>query len=177
MAATLDLPAVRRFTDELKDRARRCDNGEGMICSNLDETIRHYLQLCVELRGYINEWARAIFEGQLTFDPAVEDLLKDEVRSLLRHAKRIAALGRAMCQMCVELPGLDPLHFNIADFDFLLENWVSPRLSVNPAARVKLPAATQRQIIENLNKLSPLPSDWKPTDPVQLALFQKQGGK
>jgi hypothetical protein len=76
--ATLDLMAVQRFTAELNDRLRRCDNGEGMICVSLDESINYYVQLCAELRTYVNQWARAIFTGQVAFDQAVEDLLKEE---------------------------------------------------------------------------------------------------
>src|ERR1035438_4537112 len=54
MPATLDLTDVRRFTDDLNDRLRRCENGEGMICSSLDESINYYDQLCGEMRAYVN---------------------------------------------------------------------------------------------------------------------------
>ena len=173
MIATLDLSAVRRFTDDLEERVRRCENGEGMICSNLDESISHYLRLTNDLRQFVNEWARAVFTGQVAFDQTVEDLLKEEMKRLMRQAKRVAALGRAMCEMCGELNGLDPLQSNILHFDYLLDNWVSPRLAVNPAARVTVPDEAGRQIVDNLKKLSRLPREWKPTDPVQLKLFQR----
>jgi len=165
MPATLDLPAVRRFTEDLNDRLRRCDNGEGIICSNLDESINYYVQLCSELRAYVNQWARAIFTGEVAFDPAVEDLLKEEVRRLLHRAKQVAARGRAMDGQCYVLQGLNALHCHIADFDYLLENWVSPRPAVSPTPRVKLSHAVEQQVMERLGKLAALPSDWRPTEP------------
>jgi len=159
MSAILDLPAVRRFTEDLTDRLRRCDNGEGAICSNLDESINHYVHLCGDLRAYINQWARAIFTKQVAFDPAVEDLLKEEMRHLLHRAKQLAARGRAMDGQCYVLQGLNALHCHIADFDYLLENWVSPRPAVSPAPRVKLSNAVEKQVLERLEKLSALAGD------------------
>ena len=177
MPATLDLVAVRRFTEDLNERLRRCDHGEGMICSNLDESINHYVQLCGELRAYINQWARAIFTGQASFDPEVEELLKQEVRHLLHRSKQIAARGRAMDGQCYVLQGLNPLHCYIADLDYLLENWVSPRLAVSPAPRMRLSQAVEQQVNERLGKLSALPADWRPSDPEQAAFFQKRRAK
>ncbi|HBI45214.1 MAG TPA: hypothetical protein DDY78_20515 [Planctomycetales bacterium] len=177
MPATLDLLAVRRFTDDLNERLRQCDNGEGMFCSNLSATIDHYVQLCGELRAYVNHWARAIFTGQTAFDQAVEDLLKEEARRLLHRSKRLAAQGRAMDGMCYVLPGLNPLHCHLADLGYLLENWVSPRLSVSPAPRVRLSHAAEQQVMERIGKLSALPADWRPNDPEQRALFPRQREK
>lgn len=165
MQATLDLLAVRRFTEDLKERVRQCDNGEGMICSNLDETITHYVRLCAELRAYMIQWARAVFTGEVGFDSAVECLLKEEAQRLLGRAKEVAARGRAMDGQCYVLQGLNALHYHIADFDYLLANWVSPRLAVSPAPRVKLSNAAEQQVLERIKKLSPLPSDWRPTGP------------
>jgi hypothetical protein len=174
MPATLDLPTVRRFTDDLNERLRRCDNGEGMICSSLDESINYYVRLCGELREYVNQWARAVFMGRVAFDPEVEKLLMMESRRLLHRAKQVAACGRVMNGQRFVLEGLGALHYHIADLDYLLENWVSPRLAVGAAPRVKLSEAAEQQASERLEKLSPLPSDWRPTDPEQVAFFQKQ---
>ena len=104
MPATLDISAVRRFTDDLNDRLRQCDNGEGMFCSNLSATINYYVQLCGELRAYVNQWARAIFTGQTAFDQDVEDLLKEEGRRLLHRSKQVAAQGAqwTACVMCCQ---------------------------------------------------------------------------
>jgi hypothetical protein len=174
MAGTINLAAARRFADDLNERARRCDNGEGMLCASLDESIQHYVQLCEQLRAYINEWARSVFAGQIAFDPEVDALLNAEARRLLRRAKRVAARGRTLGGECFELQGLDALHYHIADFDYLLENWVKPRLAVSPAPRVPLSEATASEVAQRLPSLPPLPSDWRPSEAEQLVFFQRQ---
>ena len=78
---------------------------------------------------------------------------------------------------CYVLQGLNPLHCHIADFDYLLENWVSPRLAVSPSPRVRLSSEVERQVLERLGKLSALPADWRPSNPEQLAFLQKQRTK
>ena len=177
MQLTLDLPSVRRFTEDLQNRVLRCENGEGMVCSNLEESIQCYIRICNQLRWYINGWARAVFTGEVPFDPAVEMLLKESGRVVLRRAKQTAAQGRAMLCFCFELKDLDRLHFHIADFDYLLENWVSPRLATAPGARVNVPDAAAQEIIQSLGTLPGLPDDWVPSDPIQLDLFREHGGK
>lgn len=154
MAAHLDLPGVREFTDRLNERLRQCENGEGMLCSSLDEKINYHVQLCRDLRAYINDWAKAIFTGQATSDTAVENLLKAEIHQLLTHSKQVAALGRAMDGQCFVLQGLNALHGHIVDFDYLLTNWVSPRPAVSPGPRVKLSPAAEQHIGERIQKLS-----------------------
>ena len=174
MLATFDLDAVRHFTEDLRDKRSRCDNGEGMVCSNLQESIKRYVELCQELRIAVNEWVRAIFTGQVEFDHDAETLLKTELQHLLNRAKELAALGRAMNWQCFELQGLSSLHYFVADFDYLLDNWVSPRLSVSPSPRVKISGAAEQQIVEQIGKLSPLPSDWRPINQEHPSTFQKQ---
>lgn len=159
MPATLDLSAVRHFADSLDEQMRECDNGEGMVCSTLDQSINHYAGLCQALREYINGWARAIFTGQAAPNAEVETLLKTQAQQLLRRAKKVAAQGRAMDRYCWVLQGLNTLHCHIADFDYLLENWVSPQPAVRPAPRVKVPSEAGQQIAEHLAKLQPMAAD------------------
>jgi hypothetical protein len=174
MLATYDLAAVRHFTEDLSNRRNRCDNGEGQICSSLEQKIGQYVRMCEELRSAIKQWARAIFAGDAEYDSEVERVWKTELTSLLHHAKQVAAQGRAMNWQCYELQWLDSLHYCVADFDYVLANWVSPRLSTSPAPRTRLSEDTKRKAAERLEKLAPLSSDWQPTDPEQLAFFQKQ---
>jgi len=175
--ATLDLTAVRRFTDDLDDRLRRCDNGEGMYCSTLDASIKYYVDLCGSLTTCVHGWARAVFASQIGFDPEVEAVLKQAAQHLLHRAKEKAALGRTMNGQCFELQGLPALHYCVADLDYLLDNWVSPRPAVSPAPRVKLTDAAAQQVVEGLDKLPALPADWRPSQPAQLALFQSHRAK
>jgi hypothetical protein len=152
MPATFDIPAVRRFSDDLNEKARSCDNGEGMSCSNLDGKIKHYNGLCVQLREYVNQWARAIFTGQIAFDEQIENLLKQEIRQLLPRANLVAARGRALEKEC-STQGLNDLKDHILDFHYLLENWVSPHLSVSPAPRIVLPEDLNQKIRERLKNM------------------------
>jgi hypothetical protein len=154
MPATYDLTAVRHFTEDLDEKVRQCETGEGMICATLEERINHYAQLCEKLLDFIREWARAVFTGQIPFDDKTETLLKKEASHLLSHAANKAALGRLMNFRCFELGGLNSLHYYCADLSFLLNNWVSPKRSVSPAPRVKLTEAAEKQIMERLGKLS-----------------------
>ena len=174
MSGSLDLSTVRRFTEDLSDKLTHCDNGEGMVCATLEQRIQFYAEQCAALRDYINRWARSIFSGELAFDPEAEALLKGQAQRLLHRAKQTAANGRAMNRTCFELQGLDALHYFVADLEYLLENWVRPRRSVSPAPRVKPSDGAKKQIVERLEQLPPLPSDWRPTDPQQLAAFNEQ---
>ena len=60
---------------------------------------------------------------------------------------------------CYLLQGLNTLHCHVADFDYLLENWVSPRLAVSPTPRVQLSHTTERQVLERLGRLPALPGE------------------
>lgn len=157
MLATFDLPTVSRFAAELRERQHRCETGEGMVCSNLDESIKCHANLCRDLLFALKQWANAVFKGQVAFDPQVEAEFQAQVRVLLPHAKRMAAKGREKNWMCFEFRELDQLHYWIADLDYLQEHWVSPRLAVAPSPRVSAPDAAERQITERLAKLPPLP--------------------
>ncbi len=177
MLATLDLAAVRRFTADLSERHRRCDNGEGMECSTLESSIDLYVRLCEELQRGVERWALAIFSGEVPLDPAVETLLKHETRLLIGRAKRVAERGRTFEGPCYHLAGLNRLFRQIQVLEALLSPWVTPQLAVGPAPRTTIPDETERVIKERLAKLQPLPADWRPADPEQAAFFRKQVGE
>ena len=177
MIATLDLPAVRQFTEDLNIRLRGCGNDEGMFCSNLDATIHCYVKLCEELRSWLGQWTDAVFAGEVAFDAEVDNLFKTEAQHLLDRTKEVAAYARAIEGQCYELTGLNALHYHVVDFGYLLQNWFSPQLAVGPAPRVKVPKAVEQQALERLKSLPPLPSNWQPTDAEQRARFQKQRAK
>jgi len=127
-----------------------------MVCSNLDESIYLHANLCAELRDFVDQWARDVFTGQLAFDAAVEDLLKHQVVEMMQRCKHVAASGRAMDRQCYVLQGLNDLHRCMADFDYLLENWVSPRRSESPTPRVRLSSIVAQQITDRLNDVPEL---------------------
>jgi hypothetical protein len=174
MPATLDLTAVRRFAEDLNSRLHRCDNGEGMECSTLENTIRHYADLCCELQICVERWADAVFTGEIAFDPEVENLLKDVTRTVVERAATVAERARVLEGPCYDLVGLDFLYRQIGVLGQLLKNWVTPRLAVSPAPRVAIPEAAEQQMRDRLAGLTPLPAGWQPADPDQLAFFNKQ---
>jgi hypothetical protein len=161
MLATFDLSAVRRFTVNLEEQMRRCNNGEGMECARIDEAILCHVKLCEELGQVVNAWARAVFKGQIAFDPQVEVLLKEQMRELTNQVKEIAACGREWNGRCYELQELNALHFHFADLSYLLEHWVTPQLAVSPAPRVRLPEAVKAQALERLARLPAAPIENK----------------
>lgn len=167
MSGLLDLPAAHRFAEALNERLRLCDNGEGMVCATLDQSINFHVKICQELLNGVGQWARSVFTGQIAFDAEVEKLLKSEIQLLLERGKKVAANGRMVNGQCYELRGLSALHYHIADFDYLLENWVAPQLAVGPAPRVKLPAAAVQQIAERLERSS------VPPDTVQTTVLDR----
>lgn len=163
-----DPAAGRRFTADLLDRVRRNGHPEGTEAADLDARVGWHTRRCRELRDDINRWAGEIFAGRAEFDQTDEDVLKAEAHRRLRAASEAAAAGRAGAAA-----GLADLHAQVADFDFLLRNWVSPQLAVRPAARVVIPEAADRQIRERIAALPPLPADWQPADPEQRARFER----
>jgi hypothetical protein len=157
MHEVIDLPAARRFTSELNEELRRCDNGEGDVCSTLDARIEHYEGACARLREIVYSWGRDVFTGRVEFNDETEAVLKKELRELLDRAQRVAEQGHALNWECFELTKLPMLDWYVADFGFLLAHWVRPRRAVSPAPRVRIPDAAAREIAESLRSLPPAP--------------------
>lgn len=174
MPATLDLPAARRFSEDLNRRILQCDNGEGMECANLESTLNHYADLCHELQTTIAGWANSVFSGETGFDVEVEAVLKNEARVLVARAKQVAAYGRALDAECYKLHALNRLHYLLADLDYLLEHWASPKLAVGPGPRVRTSSGVDREVMACLQGLPPLLADWEPTDPELLAWYRNR---
>ena len=172
MLETLDIATVRRFTEDQRLQIQACDNGEGFFCNTLEHSIRRYCDLLSKSRQTIDQWARAIFSGEISFDSEVEALFRDQTRSLLTQAEKVAARGRTSENTCCEVLGLVELHRRTADLNYLMKNWVSPKRSVSPAARVAMPSDAHDQILDRLQKLEPLPEGWLPSDPEQLAFYR-----
>jgi hypothetical protein len=156
---SFDVAAVLCFAMDFKDRLGRCNNREGIGCSNVDRSINDCVLLCVEFWQYLKQWGQAVFAARVPFDQNVERLLIDEARQLLSHTKQLAAYGRTRDAQGSKPQKLDALHYYLADFDYLLENWVSPQRSVGPAPRVTVPEAMKQEILRNLATLPPLPNE------------------
>ena len=172
---TFDLTDVRRFAADLGARMDRCDNGEGMECANLDATLRHYAGLCCEFRECVRAWGRSVFAGRVTFDPETERVWREEGARLYARSTQHLADGQQAEGGCYTLEGQHALRSALWGLDQLLSGWVTPKLSVGPAARLgsTLTGTALEAAKERAAALPPLPADWQPADPRQQALFKK----
>ena len=66
---TFDMAEVREFTNDVWSRMDQCDNGEGMQCANLDDTLRRYATLCREFHERVRQWGRAVLRAEWRLIP------------------------------------------------------------------------------------------------------------
>jgi hypothetical protein len=177
MMTSFDLAEVRRFTADLGARMEQCDNGEGMECANLDDTLRNYAVLCFDFCEQVHQWGRAIFYGHAAFDPEVENLWQREGLELYRRASELWCYGQDMHGQCFVLYNGAALGAALWRLERLLMRWVTPRRAVAPLARrgIPLTGATKQEVQRRVDALSPLPSDWQPSDTRARSLFRRLG--
>jgi hypothetical protein len=172
---TFDSAEVRGFTADLDARMDRCDNGEGMECATLDDTLRHYADLSRGFCDQVRRWADAVFAGQVAFDPEVERLWREEGSRLYSRAMEMWKQGQRADGSCFTLEGHLLLQAALWELDRLLKGWVTPKRSVSPAARrgLTLDPVAAEEVRRRIASLPPLPADWQPADPRQQALYRK----
>ncbi len=181
---TFDLVEVREFTATIDARLKQCDNGEGTVCATLEESLRHYAGLCDEFREGVRAWGRAVFSGLVVFDPEVERLVLVEGKRLLDQtvakADHAGAMESNHTQLtdsgcCYVLDGLPTLRSALRKLSQFFDPWVTPGLSVGPAARVRRHHTTEQfeAIRLRLAAMPPLPADWQPDDPEQRRALQR----
>lgn len=170
---TFDLAEVREFTAAIDARLKRCDNGEGMACATLDDSLRFHASVCREFWTAVRAWHRAVFGGHVKFDLGVE-------RVVLAEGKRLIALGTAKAAHaairesdCYKLDGRTLLQSALWDLSRLMDGWITPALSVSPGPRVRLHRTPEQleAIRLRLAAMPPLPANWLPDDPEQRREF------
>lgn len=171
MLTTFDIADVRRFAQEVETERSECDGSD--FCSDLDQHITCLSRVCARWHEAVTDWAQAVFRGEIEFDREVEELLQTELRSAANRSRHHVKHGREVKNECHDLEMLDYLDAMVQWFDHLLANWVSPRRSVMPAPRVKIPEATASEIEANARGLPPLPPGWRPKNLRQLRMFNK----
>jgi len=171
MLATYDLSAVRQFVTSLNDRRAGC-NGEGMFCSDLDESLGCHVTVCKDLVDTVRHWAKMVYHGLIGFDPEVERVFKAELRRALDDTTPAVKHGRQVVNECFDLERLDELEWYASQIDTMLGNWVSPQRSVAPGPRTLPGDEADREIRERVAALAPLPPDWRPTDPRHVRLLE-----
>ncbi len=172
---TFDLAEIRGFAADLGTRMDRCDNGEGMECASLDDSMRHYASLCCEFRENVRSWGREVFAGRLTFDPEVEKVFQTNGTKLYSRTLETFEFGRRAQTPCYDLPGVAILGFALRDLYVLMSGWVTPALAVGPSARqgLVLEPDAAAEAMRRIESLPPLPADWQPADLRQQMQYKK----
>lgn len=135
---TFDYEQVNATLSPLKAKMHDCAHGEGIQCETLDKHLDCCAQICFEVHGALVTWAQNVFAGKIAFDREAENLWRAEVSQIYAQAKRIWQIGRKAEVPCWDLPGQSKLETALWHLSFLLHDWVSPKLSVAPSARVQL---------------------------------------
>jgi len=176
---TFDLSEVRRFAADLDARMNRCDNGEGMECATLDDSLLHYAALCWEFREGVRQWGRAVFSGRVKFDPEVEIVLIGEGTRLYKRADERFAYSRQEEADCFSLDNTTRLGAALKTLSQLLNPWITPKLAVGPSARqeLSLTPSVAEEVRRRIEALPPLPVEWQPVDPKQQTQFKKLSRK
>jgi hypothetical protein len=107
------------------------------------------------------------------FDRAAEQLWKAELLGLQERAIKLRGIGEMREKTCFSLEGKTRLEAALWGLDRLSRNWVTPKLSVGPAARVTLNAAIVAEARKKIAELKPLPHDWKPQNQQQETLLNR----
>lgn len=160
---TFDYAQVNAVLSPLKAKFEHCAHGEGNQCETLDKHLDCCAQICLEVYAAVARWARDVFSGKVAFDREAENLWRAEVARIYSQAKRVWQVGRKAEVPCWDLPGQSKLEVALWHLNFLLEDWVSPKLSVAPSPRAtfKLNDDDSATIRKQLAELPPLPRNIK----------------
>ena len=172
---TCDLAEVCNVTADIRARMDRRENGEGVDCAASDADLRRYAELCREFCDQVEQWADAVFSGRVEFDPEAERVWKEEGWRLHSRSSEMwngGGMGEAPRHTLERQNALETALEELRD---MLDGWLTPKLSVGPAAkRWRYPdqAATEEGR-RRVASLPPLPSDWQSSDPGQQEIYRK----
>ena len=169
-----DANEVRAYAAKLNAELDRCDNGEGMECASLDASLEHYAARCCRLSEQIRLWGRDVFAGRVAFEESVEEAwIKAGVDLNNRAVEMLEPASQAEIP-CYDLPGANKLGTALLTLYRLLDGWVSPRLSVGPAARQSSKLVDRaEEVRQKMKTLAPLPKEWMPSDARQQSVYRK----
>jgi hypothetical protein len=144
----------------LKAKFDDCAHGEGNACETLDKSLECCAKICFELTESVRKWAHDVFSGEVVFDPEAEAAWRAAMKQFYSKANRIWQMGRKAELPCYELPSQCMLESAMWHLKWLLDDWVSPKLSVGPSARVRLKfdESESAAIREQIAALPPLVS-------------------
>jgi hypothetical protein len=166
---TFDLVEVQGFTADIHARMDRRDNGEGSECAALEADLRRYAELCREFCNPIRKWGLSVFSGRVEFDPAVEQVLREDGKELYSRAMELWRSSQTLPTTQIHPDEQVDLKDALGELDRLVNRWITPKLAVGPSARLwMIPgfAATEEEIAR-VAALPVLPVDWQSGDPRQ----------
>jgi hypothetical protein len=167
---TFDLPEVRGFVAGVEARINRCENGEGMDCADLEDSLHLYAKACCEFRNAVRLWGQEVFSTRVAFDPEVERLFRERGYVLLTRAAAVFDRGRKVEDECYTFSGRNALGAALWELYQLLNGWVPPQPSISPSARqgfVASDPSIASEALRRLHDLPRLPATWQPPDPRQ----------
>jgi hypothetical protein len=153
---TCDFEQVSATLEPLKAKFKDCAHGEGNACEKIDNQLDCCAEICFQMVQLFKQWSHGVFCGAVLFDPASEKLWQAEIVQIYLRAVKVWQSGRKAEIPCYELPGQNKLSSALWHLNWLLEQWVTPKLSVGPAARRNLKLTEeQRDLIRK--QLAALP--------------------
>jgi hypothetical protein len=164
---------VQKITAEIQSKLDACDNGEGMECASLDASLQHYARSCCKFSLRVREWAQGVFSGKFPSNPQIEQAWREEGDRLLRRCSDMLLRGEQADVPCYDLPGQSMLRASLWELSLILSNWVAPKLSVAPSARVSFTPEDVEAASNRIAELPPLPEGWQPEDQRQRTLYRK----
>jgi len=155
---TFDYEQVNAVLAPLKAKFDDCTHGEGNECETLDKHLECCASVCCEVVNAVREWANGVFMGEVIFDPAAESKWLSELAQIYSRAVQTWQLGRKAQVPCYDLPAQNKLASALFQLHWLLNDWVSPKLSAGPMARTKVKLSDQQResIRKQLCALPPL---------------------
>ncbi len=170
-----DLAEVRDFAAGLNQGMDRCENGDGVECATLDETLLEYARLCCDFSSQVRRWGREVFAGRVAFDPDVERVFREEGDLLYSRAFEMWTHARKAETPRNTLDVQSTLQAALWDLGRLIHGWVTPGLAVGPSARqgLVLSAAAADEARKRIASAPPLPANWQPDDVRQQATYRK----
>jgi GNAT superfamily N-acetyltransferase len=112
----------------------------------------------------VRQWGRAVFKGQVAFDPEVERVWLESGIQLYKRSIELLSYGTTAEEPCYTLDGKAVLQSALWKMAQMLSGWVTPKLAVGPSARVGGEREASRAEIDDVRRriaaLPGLPANW-----------------
>lgn len=170
---TFDLKQVNKVAETVNAEMDQCGHGEGVNCATIETIVTCYANGCCSFMQQFRKWTNDVFAGRVAHNEQAERSWQLELTKLRDRAMQLANYVTQAESMCHSLDEENRLCAVIYDMDWILQNWVSPKLAVGPSARRVLKPELVEAARRRVAALKPLPKDWKPYGEDQQKMYQK----